>query len=98
MPAKPTTAHTVDSLRQTAEELSAFAEAIRMVAERMHGAEIATLEITNNDQRVRSIEYADNFANAARKALREAVDLRLVSVPPVAARKRVRSKPATDQK
>src|SRR5688572_17927148 len=93
MPAKPITTHTPESLLSTAEELANFAEEIRAVAERMKVLELVSLEVTNNDQRIKAIEYSDNFAAAARKAFREAQDERL-SQPAISAsgerKKRVR--------
>lgn len=78
MPTKPTSTFTHESLAQTAEDLAKYAAEIRAVAERMKFLELDRLEITNNDQRARALEYADNFATAARKSLREAQDARFV--------------------
>jgi hypothetical protein len=87
MPAQPLHTQTVENLLFTAEELTKFAEEIRAVAERMKLLGITEMEVTHEDQRKKSVMYADNFAAAARNALRERLSPATKSTDP----KRVRS-------
>jgi hypothetical protein len=81
MPAQPLTTHTAESLLTTAEDLEKSVAELRQVAERMKLLEIPAMEITHNDQRTKSVTFADNFASAARQALREARDRKISGSP-----------------
>jgi hypothetical protein len=52
--------------------LASHANALKGLAGAMEALEFPVLEIGNNDQRRRGIEYTENFVSAVRAAIREA--------------------------
>lgn len=76
MPTNKPMPHTPKSLSAIAEELQNHAAALAALAESMTLAKFDSLEITNDDQRKRAVDFIDKFINAVRKTIRDAREKR----------------------
>lgn len=61
-----------DTLNSTAKQIEETAHLLRAIGQQMDDEKFALLHVGNHDQLLRAMEYLDNFAAAARDALRKA--------------------------
>lgn len=73
---RPKTSHNPASLLAISQELQEHATNLSALSSSMEALGFPSLGITHNDQRVRSLEYIENFVGAVRTAIREAREQR----------------------
>jgi hypothetical protein len=76
MPLHRPVKQSADQLRRVADEIAKKAADLQAIAEAMKEADFRELEINNYDQLRRAQEYVDNYANAAKSAIRKAREAR----------------------